>query len=399
MAQSAAVKKLLKELSGKKIAAYGRDFLQTWDKTRDELEATLLVAEILMRLRHESRDTRLWKTGLAVSWFRDKSTRTRFSFKSAANLLGLSVQDLDESKSQIAHGETVRETVNMMSFLTEVVGIRDDMFIGEGHTFMQEVARSLDFGYTRNILPQRPSVINLQCDRDHPTQSLADLLHLKTYFGSLSALKGKQLVMSWAYSPSYGKPLSVAQGIAALMTRFGVNVTLAYPQGYSLIPDIEEMIAKGAKKSGSRFRIVHDMKAAFRGADIVYPKSWAPYRVMQKRTALLHTGDKKGLEDLEKDALATNAKHEDWECTEEMMRLTRGGKALYMHCLPADVSGLSCKEGEVAKSVFERYIRETFREAGYKPYIIAAMMVLTQFSDPVKILRRVAQKNAHRKSA
>ncbi len=112
--------------------------------------------------------TRVFQGGLAVSNFRDKSTRTRFSFASAASLLGLTAQDFDESKSQIAHGETVRETANMISFLTEVIGIRDDLFVGYGHEYMKEVADSVETGFRDGVLPQRPAVINLQCDRDHP---------------------------------------------------------------------------------------------------------------------------------------------------------------------------------------------------------------------------------------
>jgi ornithine carbamoyltransferase len=81
------------------------------------------------------------------------------------------VQDLDEGKSQIAHGETVRETANMISFLTEVIGIRDDMFLGAGHTYMLEVAEALDDGFAQGVLPQRPAIVNLQCDIDHPTQA------------------------------------------------------------------------------------------------------------------------------------------------------------------------------------------------------------------------------------
>ncbi len=41
------------------------------------------------------------------------------------------MKDLDEKKSQIAHGETVRETANMISFMADVIGIRDDMFIAK----------------------------------------------------------------------------------------------------------------------------------------------------------------------------------------------------------------------------------------------------------------------------
>ena len=89
---------------------------------------------------------RVFDSGLAVSIFRDNSTRTRFSFASACNLLGLALQDLDEGKSQIAHGETVRETANMVSFMAEVIGIRDDMYIGKGHAYMLEVARAVQEG-------------------------------------------------------------------------------------------------------------------------------------------------------------------------------------------------------------------------------------------------------------
>jgi len=102
--------------------------------------------------------------------------------------------------------------------------------------------------------------------------------------------------MSWAYSPSYGKPLSVPQGIIGLMTRFGMDVTLAHPEGYGLIPDVVELAKKNSAKCGGKFEVVSSMEEAFRGADVVYPKSWAPYSVMQRRTPLLQQGDRDGLE-------------------------------------------------------------------------------------------------------
>ncbi len=110
--------------------------------------------------------------------FRDKSTRTRYAFRSGCSLLGLATEELDESTSQVAHGETVRETAAMIGFLTDVVGIRDDIFLGEGHRYMREVAASLDESWKAGVLRQRTGVINLQSDLDHPTQSLADLCHL-----------------------------------------------------------------------------------------------------------------------------------------------------------------------------------------------------------------------------
>ncbi len=145
--------------------------------------------------------------------------------------MGLEVQDLDEGKSQVAHGETVRETANMVSFMADVIGIRDDMYIGKGHTYMLEVAQAVKQGFLEGVLEQRPTLVNLQCDIDHPTQSMADMLHLINTFGGVENLRGKKLAMTWAYSPSYGKPLSVPQGVIGLMTRFGMDGGSGSPQG------------------------------------------------------------------------------------------------------------------------------------------------------------------------
>lgn len=387
---------LIAELKTKKIAMKGKDFFLTWEKSRDELDATFLVADILRGMRDNNISPRIWDSGIAVSNFRDNSTRTRFSYASACDLLGLYIQDLDEGKSQIAHGETVRETANMISFLTEAIGIRDDMYLGEGDKYQREVAKALDEGVAAGVLPSRPTVVNLQSDIDHPTQSMADFLHLAHCFGGIDKLKGKKIAMSWAYSPSYGKPLSVPQGIIGLASRFGMEIALAYPEGYDLIPEVVQLSRDQAEASGGLLTVGHSMDAAFAGADIVYPKSWAPYDVMQKRVPLLHSGDQAGLKELEKSCLANNAKFKDWECMEEKMRLTKNGKALYMHCLPADITDVSCKAGEVAASVFDRYRDDTYREASYKPYIIAAMIVLGKFKDPAALLKAATERGASR---
>src|SRR5512137_693588 len=240
------IQKIIEEIKWKETKLYGKDFLLTWDKTRDELNVILLLAEALKLMRKQNISPRLFDSGLAISNFRDNSTRTRFSFASACDLLGLYVQDLDEGKSQIAHGETVRETANMISFLTEAIGIRDDMYLGEGDTYQREVGKALDEAVAAGVLPSRPTIVNLQSDIDHPTQAMADFLHLAHYFGGLEKLKGKKIAMSWAYSPSYGKPLSVPQGIIGLASRLGMEIDLAYPEGYELIPEVVELSKKQA---------------------------------------------------------------------------------------------------------------------------------------------------------
>jgi knotted carbamoyltransferase YgeW len=386
-----AITPLIKHLAELKSNAHQKDFLLTWEQSPDEIRQVLKVAEVLKRMRGENIATKVFNSGLGVSIFRDNSTRTRFSYASALNLLGLAQQDLDEGKSQIAHGETVRETANMISFCADVIGIRDDMFLGAGNAYMREVGAALDDGFAQGVLPQRPALVNLQCDIDHPTQSMADLAWLQQHFGSLERLKGKKIAMTWAYSPSYGKPLSVPQGIIGLMTRFGMDVTLAHPEGYDLIPEVVEVARANARASGGKFDHVTAMDEAFAGADIVYPKSWAPYKVMQTRTELLRANDHDGLKALERQCLEQNARHKNWHCTEEMMKLTRGGQALYMHCLPADISGVSCKEGEVQGSVFERYRIATYKEASWKPYVIAAMILARKYQRPDLVLNRLLE--------
>ena len=144
-------------------------------KTRDELEAVFTVADTL------------------VAYFSATTLQEHVLVSLQRNLLGLEVQDLDEGKSQISHGETVRETANMISFMADIIGIRDDMYIGKGNAYMHEVSESVQEGYKDGVLEQRPTLVNLQCDIDHPTQAMADALHLIHEFGGIENLKGKKL--------------------------------------------------------------------------------------------------------------------------------------------------------------------------------------------------------------
>jgi knotted carbamoyltransferase YgeW len=386
-----ALRKKIDALASIQSGLFNRDFLLTWQQSDAAIRFVVEAADVLQAMARAHASTRVFDRGLGLSIFRDKSTRTRYAFRSGCNLLGLSTEELDESTSQISHGETVRETATMVGFLTETIGIRDDMFLGEGHAFMTEMAASLEDSFRNGVLDRRPAIINLQSDLDHPTQSLADLRHLVNVFGGADALRGKKIAMSWAYSPSYGKPLSVPQGIIALMPRFGMDVVLAHPPGYELVEETLDAARAYAEANGGAFTVVDSMDEAFKGADIVYPKSWAPARVMRERTRLLRGGQKDKLAELEREALANNAKFKSWECGESRMALTRGGRALYMHCLPADVTGVNCAAGEVSRDVFERARFDTYREAGYKPFVIAAMILGTRVENPAERLTRILQ--------
>jgi knotted carbamoyltransferase YgeW len=221
--------------------------------------------------------------------------------------------------------------------------------------------------------------VNLQCDIDHTTQSMADLLHLVTESGGVEKLKGKKVAMTWAYSPSYGKPLSVPQGVIGLFTRFGMDVSLAYPEGYSLMPDVVDKAGLFAREAHGAFKVCGSMDEAFEGADFVYPKSWAPFSVMEERTVVVESGDQAKLKALEKRCLENNARFQDWQCTSQLMAKTNN--AMYMHCLPADITGVSCTRGEVAADVFDRFRTPLYKQASWKPYIIAAMIFASRMPD------------------
>ena len=183
----------------------------------------------------------------------------------------------------------------MVSFMADVIGIRDDMYIGKGHTYQKEAGMdAVTQGHKDGVLEQKPTLVNLQCDIDHPTQCMADMLHIIHHFGGVENLKGKKIAMTWAYSPSYGKPLSVPQGVIGLMSRFGMDVVLAHPEGYEVMPEVEEVAKANAAETGGSFTKTNSMAEAFKDADIVYPKSWAPFAAMEKRTNLYAEGDADG---------------------------------------------------------------------------------------------------------
>ncbi len=210
-------------------------------------------------------------------------------------------------------------------------------------------------------------------------------------------LKGKKVAVTWAYSPSYGKPLSCPQSLISLLPRFGMDVTLAHPEGYDLMPEVVERAKGYAAESGTTFKQVSTMAEAFEGADIVIPKSWAPFAAMEKRTNLYAEGDDAGIAALEKELLAQNATHQDWCSTTELMEKTANGQdTIFMHPLPADISGVSCEHGEVNADVFDMHRVGMYKEASYKPYAIAAMMFLQKVADPAATLKALDERNTAR---
>jgi knotted carbamoyltransferase YgeW len=351
-------------------ALHGRSVLLTQDASRRDLEALLALATRLEALDRAGRSTALLPDQLAYALFFDNSTRTKSAWAGAAARLGMQPVIVDGSSTQVAHGETAAETGAMLGMNAHALGIRHDLILGEGQRFMREVKGGID-GYLaatgdRRVVP----IVNLQCDVDHPTQTLADLLWLRERLGDLA---GKKVAVSWAYSPSYAKPLSVPQGLVTLLTRFGAHVTLAQPEGYRLLDEPMAAAAANAKASGGSFRTVASMDEAFDGAHAVYPKSWGPWDLMVERVEANRRGDRAALAEIERRALERNARHRDWICDERRMGLTQD--ALYLHCLPADIGA------EVSPGVMKRFQVDVAREANKKVYVIMALLAAAKVAD------------------
>lgn len=319
----------------------GRDYIATQDWSREELDTLLDVAHDLKRKFALGEPTRLLPDKTLFMIFFDKSTRTRNAFEAGMTQLGGHAHDLTPDVMQISHGESAKDTGIILSRYGHGLAIRHDLEPGAGERYMREVAHFAD-----------APVINLQSDVDHPTQTIADLMTIREKFGQNT--RGLKIAVSWAYAPSYAKPMSVPQGLISLMTRFGMDVTLAHPPEYTLMENIVNEARSNAQDSGGSFTIVNSMDEAFEGADIVYPKSW-------------------GIEELfsrPEEALAISARYKDWIADERRMKLANRN-AIYMHCLPAD------RGYEVTDDVIDGPQSVVYDEAENRLHTGKAIMALT----------------------
>ncbi len=319
----------------------GKDYISTQDWSDEEIEIALETSSDLKEKFKNDIPHRYLADKTIFLFFFDKSTRTRNSFEAGITQLGGHAHFIDASTSQIAHGESPKDTGIILSSYGHGIAIRHDLVPGEGNSYMREVAQ----------WAEKP-VINMQCDVDHPCQTLADLMTIREVFGN--ELRGRKIAVSWAYAPSYAKPMSVPQGLIMLMTRFGMDVTLAHPPEYTLMQGTLRTAKENAAKSGSRFEIVNSMEAAFEDADIVYPKSWGIESLFHKP----------------EEALEISKKYKDWICDERLMQVAKK-ESVYMHCLPAD------RGNEVTDAVIDGSHSVIYQEAENRLHTAKALMALT----------------------
>jgi len=324
----------------------GRDYIETLDWTSDEIDTALALASDLKERFRAGEPHRLLPDRTLFMLFLDKSTRTRNAFEAGMTQLGGHAHYLDAEKTQVAHGESPKDMGIILGRYGHGIAIRHDLVPGEGNTYMREVARWADV-----------PVINLQCDVDHPTQTLADLMTLREQRGA--DLRGLRVAVSWAFAPSYAKPLSVPQGLLTLLPRFGIDVVLAHPPGFDLMPDVVRRAEEAAAAGGGSIFRTDDMDAAFEDADVVYPKSWGRLDLFTDEAA----------------ALADAARYGDWICDERRMAIAKPD-SLYMHCLPAD------RGTEVTDEVIDGSHSVVYDEAENRLHTGKAVMALTMAGPP-----------------
>jgi ornithine carbamoyltransferase len=320
----------------------GRDLICDLDFSKEEAETVLDVAWDLKRKRALGQPHAYLRDKTLGMLFFFSSTRTRCSFEAGMAQLGGHAAFIESKTTQIAHGDTAKEIGDILGRYFDGIAIRQCDW-DYGNKYINEVAEA-----------SRSPVLNMQCDLYHPFQCLADLMTIVEKKGR--DLRGKKMVVSWAYASSYLKPLSVPQSLILQMPRFGLDITLAYPPEFGLVPGIVDEAEAQAHKYGTGFEIVHDMDEAFEDADVVYAKSWGP---------MLTTTDPD-------EGKALQDEYASWITDEQRMTLAKPD-AIYMHPLPAD------RDVEVTSAVMDGPNSVVFDQAENRLHVQKAVLALTMW--------------------
>jgi ornithine carbamoyltransferase len=318
----------------------GRDLIGDLDFSREEVETVLDVAFDLKRKRALGEDHAYLRNKVLAMLFFFSSTRTRGSFEAGMAQLGGHAAFIESRTTQISHGDTEKEMGEIFGRYFDGIAIRHVDW-GIGNRYLNLVASA-----------SRVPILNMQCEIYHPHQCLADLMTIIEKKGR--DLRGKKMVVSWAYASSYLKPMSVPQSLILQMPRFGLDVTLAHPPEFKLMPEIMEQAQAQAKKYKTGFEVVDDMKVAAKDADIIYAKSWGP---------LLTTQDAE-------EGKKIQDSYMDWIADEKLMGLAKDD-SIYMHPLPAD------RNIEVTDGVIDGPHSVVFDEAENRLHAQKAVMALT----------------------
>jgi len=318
----------------------GRDLICDLDFSKEEVETVLDVAWDLKRKRALGEPHPYLRDKVLAMLFFFSSTRTRGSFEAGMAQLGGHAAFIESRTTQISHGDTEKELGEIFGRYFDGIAIRHVDW-GIGNRYLNLVAEA-----------SRVPVLNMQCEKYHPHQILADLMTIMEKKGR--DLRRKKIVVSWAYASSYLKPISVPQSLILQMPRFGMDVVLAHPPEFGLMPEVMEEAKALAKKYHTGFEVTDNMEEAFKDADVVYAKSWGPLLTTQ--------GPEEGKR--------IQDKYKDWITDARKMALAKDD-AIYMHPLPAD------RDIEVTSEVMDGPHSVVFDEAENRLHAQKAVMALT----------------------
>ena len=363
---------------------FGKDFLKSWYLSDDEIKSVVNAAGRLAALYKKGYSVKTFESGAAVAVTNSgRETGMELAAQFGCALSGLSLCE----KSGRDFGNSATLATLLAAGCADVIAVRDCEYAGKSSGYMRRLAACVKESGAGG---RKPCVINLGSDEDSPVQTLSDLGFMAERFGGLEQLAGRKIAVTWAYSPAGTNPLAVPQGLVSLLTRFGMNVVLAHPEGYELSPDAYERAADNAKASGGSFEHVNSMEEAVSGAEIVYPINWAPYSFLEKRTEFCEAHRAASIEVLESELREQNEQYKDWECTEEALEHA-ASDAVLMHCLPAQVTDITCVRGEMTAQVYNANLSTLSAQAANRGFTFAAMALLSCSKDPEAVLKSLEE--------
>ena len=223
-----------------KTFLHGRDLIGDLDFTKEEVETVLDVAFDLKRKRALNEPHPYLRDKVLAMLFFFSSTRTRGSFEAGMAQLGGHGAFIEARPPRSPTATRPRKSAKSLAGIS--TASPSATWTGASATaYLNAVAKA-----------SRVPVLNMQCDIYHPFQCLADLMTIIEKKGR--DLRRKKMVVSWAYAASYQKPMSVPQSLVLQMPRFGMDVVLAHPPEFRLMPEIMDASRGTGQEVWGRFR-------------------------------------------------------------------------------------------------------------------------------------------------
>ncbi len=329
----------------------GRDMIVTQEWAKEELDAVLALAKEMKADRFADRFTSLLAYKTFLMFFYNPSVRTRISFEAAMTELGGHSQFMTPSagrfKTDKKAGETIEDAAQVMARYVAGIGIRilEDKvpYYGAGNELIREYAKWSDV-----------PIINMAGDKFHPCQGLADMMGWQEWLGE--DMKDKNFLLTWG-SGALARSWCSVQEALLIASRYGMNVTLARPDGYDLDPEVIAWTKQNCVENGMSYREVNDPESGYAGAHVIYSRNWVTADAY-KDGAL----DKAG--EIEK---AKSIK--GWTTTAARMAMTDNG--IFTHPMPID------RGSEVTDAVASGPRSAVYDIAENRLHVQKAIMALT----------------------